>query len=284
MFRNPCRMFRVWYPRSRSGPLRPGAKGWQTVREFIKLGWLKVLTFQVFRTGGRIRGRRDSPLSLAWMMRPQPRRMRTKQKPGIIVVLAVIMASATLTGALTGCGEKFRREKQVETEIVPEGTASGVTSTLLAPGEPAPPLAGTAPLTGTNADTTTSFTILDSNVSTSSTAGPGSLAGTLPLPSSNAPVSRPPSSSSSSSSPPAGQSVISIQRSEPAPATSQAEPVPAAEPAPAASSTPATPAANEPAPSAAEREPVEEEEEAGEPSPSPPPPSTTSTSTATNPD
>lgn len=203
-------------------------------------------------------------------MRPRPSRMRAKQKPGIVIFLAAAMA-------LAGCGEKFRREKQIETEVVSESSTSGVTSTIVAPGEAAPPLAGTAPLTGTNADTTTAFTILDSNVPPSSTAGPGTLAGTLALPGSNEPASRP-----ESSPPPARESVISIQRSTPAPTTSQ-EPA-AAEPVPAVSSQSTTPTETAPAQPAAKSEPAEEESDSTEPAPSPTPPASTSTSTATNPD
>lgn len=197
--------------------------------------------------------------------------MRTKQKPRIVVFLAAAIA-------LAGCGDRFRREKQIETEIVSESSVSGVTSTIVAPGEKPPPLAGVAPLTGTNADTTTAFTILDSGVSTTAIVDPGSLAGTMPLPGANDPgLLLPPSP------PPARESVISIERSTPAPTSTQAEPAAAAEPvAPLRSeSTDPSPA---PAQTSSESEPAEDVSDSSEPPPSPTAPENTSTTTATNPD
>lgn len=190
-------------------------------------------------------------------------RMRTKQKPQIVVFLAAAIA-------LAGCGDKFRREKQIETEIVSESSVSGVTSTIVAPGEKAPPLAGTAPLTGTNADTTTAFTILDSGVPASSTVDPGSLAGTLPLPGSPDPVTSPPPAPR-----PPVESTISIERSTPDTTTTPAPPAAATETVAPASST---------SPPPAESAPAQDLFDSSEPPPPPPPPENTSTSTAANPD
>src|SRR5436190_936074 len=69
--------------------------------------------------------------------------------------------------------------KDQQYDVVEEGQASGVTSTINAPGE-TPPVT-TPPITGTGADTTTAF---NSTPGVMSTAGApaGSLAGTLPPP------------------------------------------------------------------------------------------------------
>src|SRR5712691_9545272 len=79
---------------------------------------------------------------------------------------------------LAGCHRRagrLHRKEQQQYEVVQEGQASGVASTINAPGETIPP-----PMTGTNADTTSNFTI--PQVSTTSTAPtqPGTIAGTLP--------------------------------------------------------------------------------------------------------
>jgi len=192
--------------------------------------------------------------------------MRTRHRTAVVLLLAVILA---------GCGERFRRETRAESEVVPEGSASGSTSTIVAPGETAPPLAGTAPVTATNADTTTAFTILDSNA-TAATLEPGSLAGTLPLPDPRSSEVRNPSSP-----PPAGESVISIERSAPPqPATTQSESIAAgSESAPPSATEPTATAESEPA---SPNEPAQEESESSEPSPSPAPPESTATSTVSN--
>lgn len=67
----------------------------------------------------------------------------------------VVSGSLAIVFAAAGCGAKDRAEKrdQQQYQVVEEGSASGVSPTLAAPGEASPPL------TGTNADTTTSFTL-----------------------------------------------------------------------------------------------------------------------------
>jgi hypothetical protein len=74
-------------------------------------------------------------------------------------------------------GDGARRGNQKSFETVQEGSASGVTSTIQGPGESLPPI------TGTNADTTTSFSI-DPNVASAAAPAPmpgsGTLGGTLP--------------------------------------------------------------------------------------------------------
>ena len=65
---------------------------------------------------------------------------------------------------------------QKQYDVVPEGSASGVTSTINGPGETP------APLTDTNADTTTNFTLANNpNPLASDTAGTA-MAGSVPQP------------------------------------------------------------------------------------------------------
>jgi len=200
-------------------------------------------------------------------------RMFTLRKSRMVVLIAAVIA-------LTGCGDKFRREKQIDAEVVSESSTSGVTSTILAPGEAPPPLAGTAPLTGTNADTTTAFTILDSGVPPSSTVDPGSLAGTLPLPGSNEPVSRPPVSPTPSPRPPI-ESTISIERSTPDATATPGPPPAATETVTPPGSDSAPPAESAPVQPAPESE-SKEEEPSSEPVPPPPPPENTNTSSSSD--
>lgn len=86
-------------------------------------------------------------------------------KRALIVLIAV---------ALVGCGRgtsRLNRDQQ-QYDVVQEGSASGVTSTINAPGETTPPI------TGTNADTTTAFSLPMGGVP--SNGQPGTIAGTLP--------------------------------------------------------------------------------------------------------
>ena len=65
--------------------------------------------------------------------------------------LAPLAAVALL---VFGCGRSGKMQRdQKQYQVVQEGSASGVTSTINGPGETAPPL------TNTNADTTTNFTL-----------------------------------------------------------------------------------------------------------------------------
>src|SRR5947209_7796095 len=92
-----------------------------------------------------------------------------------IVLLALVLSAACHRGAST-----MQRE-QKNYQVVPEGQASGVSSTINAPGETA------APMTNTSADTTSNFTLAP-NVDTTGTVPPGTIAGTLPT--TTAPASR----------------------------------------------------------------------------------------------
>lgn len=227
--------------------------------------------------------------SILYSDSPRPRVHRSNRSAGVIWhgccdLNAFVRRTFSTAGLfllvliLAGCGDRFRRETHVDSEAVQEGSATGTTSTIAAPGEAAPPLAGTAPMTATNADTTTAFTILDSNVSTTATIDPGSLAGTLPLPDPRSTASRTPATP-----PPSAQSVISIERSVPPPTTTTTpgESVAASdsESAPQPAPEPAATAESEPAPTPSSSEPAEEESESPEPSPSP---ENTATSTASD--
>lgn len=85
-----------------------------------------------------------------------------------------LVASVVLLGAACR-GDGGAKASQQQYESVQEGSAAGVTSTIHGPGEIVPPL------TGTNADTTTAFTLNQNPVPTTA-APPGSVAGTFPPP------------------------------------------------------------------------------------------------------
>jgi hypothetical protein len=74
-----------------------------------------------------------------------------------------LAALALLVFACSRSGKMQRDQKQYD--VVPEGSASGVTSTINSPGETTPPV------TDTNADTTTNFTIPNPNPLGNDTAG-----------------------------------------------------------------------------------------------------------------
>lgn len=80
--------------------------------------------------------------------------------------------------SLAACGDEdgVGKADQKNFEVVQEGSANGVTSTIAGPGELLPPL------TGTNADTTTAFTIAPN----AAAAPPPLVTGTIPSPSSTA--------------------------------------------------------------------------------------------------
>lgn len=84
-----------------------------------------------------------------------------------LVLIAVVLSAACHRGSST-----MQRE-QKSYEVVSEGQAAGVSSTINAPGETTPPL------TSTNADTTSNFT-LSPNIDTTGTMPVGTIAGTLP--------------------------------------------------------------------------------------------------------
>jgi hypothetical protein len=97
-----------------------------------------------------------------------------------------LLAAFTLTALLAGCGGNASKRKQQEYEVVQEGSASGVTSTIQGPGETLPPI------TDTNVDTTTAMTIDPNAVASATTPQPPPVAGTLPPPMTSAAPMPPP--------------------------------------------------------------------------------------------
>jgi len=89
----------------------------------------------------------------------------------------IYLASATVLCAAChrGSGSLPRKDQQ-QYDVVQEGQASGVTSTINAPGEITPPVS----MTGTNADTTSNFTLPEVSSTATTTQPPGTIAGTLP--------------------------------------------------------------------------------------------------------
>ena len=91
-----------------------------------------------------------------------------------LIYLAIGFVLAACRGGSSG---SLQRKDQQNYDVVQEGQASGVTSTINAPGEVAPPVA----MTGTNADTTSNFT-LPGSMSTDTSSQPGTLAGSMQIP------------------------------------------------------------------------------------------------------
>ena len=116
-----------------------------------------------------------------------------------IGLAAMVLAAACHRGAST-----MQRE-QKNYDVVSEGQASGVTSTINAPGETPPPL------TNTSADTTSNFTLAP-NVDTTGTVPQGTIAGTLP---STMPATAPPPPRMTAPPPPPPRIVTSTQPQEP---------------------------------------------------------------------
>jgi hypothetical protein len=100
------------------------------------------------------------------------------KKQFAIGLAALVLAAACHRGSST-----MQRE-QKSYAVVSEGQASGVSSTINAPGETPPPM------TNTSADTTSNFTLAP-NLDTTGTVPPGSLAGTLPVTTTAPPAVRP---------------------------------------------------------------------------------------------
>jgi len=90
----------------------------------------------------------------------------------MIRTTVIFLTCAAFTAA---CGGRSQSAKRTDPnyQVVQEGQASGVTSTINGPGETPPPL------TDTNVDTTTAFTLPD-NPAPLGTQAPGTIAGTLP--------------------------------------------------------------------------------------------------------
>jgi hypothetical protein len=105
--------------------------------------------------------------------------------------LIYLVIPALLAAGCHRSGSDSLQRQQQQYDTVQEGQSStAVTSTITAPGEVAPPAAG---MTGTNSDTTTNFTLPQVSSTSTTQNQPGTLAGTLPVQSNNAPMSGYPS-------------------------------------------------------------------------------------------
>ena len=196
----------------------------------------------------------------------------------ILTISAVALAVVS-----AGCGgQSDARADQAQYETVQEGSAAGVTATIHGPGETLPPI------TGTNADTTTAFT-LDPNALGGALQQPGTLGSTLPplhvaTPGANTPAydrrtaSRPIPSArpeAAPSQPRQGDGQPSSPApAEPAPTPVETQPAPPENAPEASTPPPTTTNTAPPPPPAAEPAEPQEPEPAEEP---PPPPTTTDT-------
>src|SRR6185369_6958944 len=125
----------------------------------------------------------------------------------------VALLAMVLSAAACHRGSSTMQRNQKNYDVVSEGQASGVTSTINAPGEATPPM------TNTSADTTSNFT-LSPNVDTTGTAAPGTIAGTMPVTAPGMPAqpritTAPPPPMTSGSSGSGSQSRIVITNTEP---------------------------------------------------------------------
>lgn len=185
--------------------------------------------------------------------------MMQRLLPSLALALSLLASAA--------CSDEPEMSRQSEDyDVVEEGSAPGVTGTLVPPND----RTGTPPLTDTNLDTTTSFSIVVAPTGTSGTTTGGLEGGSLAesLPGRGTASRRP------------GEAVAPARQPSPAPEPSPREPVRQSEPVP----TPAPPEpqprvttpAPEPEPEPQRREPEPEPEREREPAP---PSSTTATST-----
>ena len=178
------------------------------------------------------------------------------------ILLKSTLVAAAIT-ALVGCSDKGLNKRTENYDTVSEGSASGVTSTITAPGETAPPLLGTAPMTATNLDTTTALTI-DPTLA-------ADLPGSVPAPPSTGYVPAGPPMDGSYTP---GQTTITPPRSEPTISITPSRPretPPPTETAPPTDTRP--PVENVPDPD--EDEPADDDDDE-----QPPPPSTDTTATS----
>ena len=197
--------------------------------------------------------------------------------------LELLVAMLTVS-VLIGCTRKSDLELRTEEyDVIEEGTADEWSNDL--------GVTQAAPLTDTNLDTTTSFSILGTDAPADSTALPedSALAGRLGGAITTAPAGP-------AGAPPSGRASASTTPSAAAPPPSRpaAEPPRRATPQPPAATRPAE-VPREPAPTttrrtepadepAARQEPPREPEREPQPEPEPPPPTTTRTETAPPPE
>ena len=194
-----------------------------------------------------------------------------------------LIATVLLIGAACR-GDRNAAVSQKEYEAVQEGSAAGVTSTIHGPGETIPPL------TGTNSDTTTAFS-LNTTPGQPAAGQPGTIAGTMPaqpypstIPTGTyvppaPPVTRQPIVITRSRQPVPQQPVPVQPVPEPQPPTETTEPVPPPSQTDTTATQPPPPSPTAPPPAEKPKEqkpPVEQEEDeqtdTAEPPPPPPPP------------
>jgi hypothetical protein len=118
--------------------------------------------------------------------------------------------------AAASCGRsgKMQRDQQ-QYDVVQEGSATGVTSTINAPGENPPPPMTSSTITGTNVDTTTAFTLPGTATTATTTQQPGTVAGTFPTtptprprPRATQPTTNPPMNSSTDTAAPTATDTV----------------------------------------------------------------------------
>ena len=183
------------------------------------------------------------------------------------------LCSLAILVVLAACGkDEDKVTAQAQLETVQEGTAPGVTSTIHGPGETIPPM------TGTNMDTTTAFTLSPNAVPPATQPGGGTIAGTFPDPTGTYPPTTgtyrpPPVTRSTPSRTPV------TRRTEPDP---QSPPAESSEPTtttttmtssqPPPQSTPTPPAQQQPKKDADDDDEDEDDSEQTDTAPPPPPP------------
>ena len=131
-------------------------------------------------------------------------------------LIVALIGALTVLALITACSRDGVRANEKDYEVVEEGTATGVTSTIAGPGETLPPI------TNTNADTTTAFAFDPNAVPPANTTQqPGTIAGTLPPVSATYPPPRP----IAQPRPPVTQTA-KPEPIEPPPTTTTVEPAP----------------------------------------------------------
>lgn len=185
--------------------------------------------------------------------------------------ITTVVAVALLAAACRNDSKMQRGQQSYET--VQEGSAAGVTSTISGPGETPPPL--NSAMTGTNADTTTAFTLpTTATDSSGSMQQPGSVAGTIPsystypqTPASPRPrTTPPPRPRESHSDAPVATDTVAVPQ-QPVTTTHEQQPPPTDTAATTTTQPQTTPKTDTPPPPPPSSEPT------------PPPPSTDTTST-----
>ena len=130
---------------------------------------------------------------------------------------------AILLAACWGRKSSLQKEQQQNYDVVQEGSATGVTSTINGPGDTAPPLTSST-ITGTNVDTTTNFTLPNTVTTATTTDQSGSIAATLQQTSQRPrPRPRPPAQTTTTSTsvegPPATDTTMTSSDQPPPPPT-----------------------------------------------------------------